>query len=108
MSTLSVPRVPVNLRDDVIKLHNAFKGAGYDTAAVIGILAHRDSKQRSDIEQVYGKMYSEMLVNRFDGLSPKLHGMEVNREMAGKDWPLLCSQGHRWGNHSKKDRSHET
>ncbi|GJS70283.1 annexin D5-like protein [Tanacetum coccineum] len=43
--------------------------AGYDNAAVIGILAHRDSKQRSDIEKEYQNMYSEMFINRLDGLS---------------------------------------
>lgn len=129
MSTLSVPHVPVNPRDDAIKLYKAFKGIysyvttwsfwsrydfydtlyvfndscygkwlfwfdlwsnlcfsfyiwkflvrwiwpgfGCDTAAVIGILAHRDSIQRSYIQQEYRTMYSEDLLKR---LSSELSG----------------------------------
>lgn len=39
-------------------------GFGCDTAAVVNILAHRDSTQRSLIEQEYKAMYSEELTKR--------------------------------------------
>ncbi|XVF53749.1 hypothetical protein PTKIN_Ptkin05aG0123900 [Pterospermum kingtungense] len=73
MSTLSVPPVPTNPRDDAIQLYRAFKGLGCDTAAVVNILAHRDATQRSFIQHEYRAMYSEELVKRLASeLSGKL------------------------------------
>ncbi|XP_051149625.1 annexin D5 [Andrographis paniculata] len=64
MATLTVPPVVTTPRDDAVQLHRAFKGFGCDTAAVVNILAHRDSMQRSYIEQEYRTMYSEELSKR--------------------------------------------
>lgn len=92
MSTLSVPPVPVNPRDDAIQLHKAFKGFGCDPAAVIGILAHRDSMQRSYIQQEYQTMYSEDLLKRLSSeLSGKLETAVLlwMHDPAGRDAVVL-------------------
>lgn len=70
MSTLSVPTT-VSPRDDAILLSQSFKGFGCVVAAVIGILAHRDAKQRDQIQYEYKTMYSEELLKR---LSSELSG----------------------------------
>lgn len=50
-----------------------FGGFGCDTAAVIGVLAHRDAAQRALIQQEYRAMYSEELTKRLKSeLSGKL------------------------------------
>ncbi|KAL8535885.1 hypothetical protein ACS0TY_011505 [Phlomoides rotata] len=64
MATLSFPPVLTSPRDDAMQLYRAFKGFGCDTAAVVNILAHRDSTQRSLIEREYKAMYSEELTKR--------------------------------------------
>lgn len=71
MSTLNVPPALTSPKDDAIQLYRAFKGFGCDTSAVINILAHRDSAQRSLIQQEYRTMYSEELLKR---LSKELSG----------------------------------
>ncbi|KAM5575611.1 annexin D5-like [Rosa sericea] len=71
MSSLIVPPVLTTPRDDAILLHKAFKGFGCDKAAVINILAHRDSTQRAYIKHEYRTMYSEDLNHR---LSSELSG----------------------------------
>lgn len=48
-----------------------FPGFGCDTAAVVNILAHRDSTQRALIQQEYRTMYSDDLLKR---LSKELTG----------------------------------
>lgn len=54
-------------------------GFGCDTAAVVNILAHRDSMQRALIEQEYRTMYSEELSKR---LSSELRGdLKVPRKI---------------------------
>lgn len=64
MATLSVPPVPTSPRDDAIALYRAFKGFGCDTAAVVNILAHRDSTHRTLIQQEFRVMYSDDLLKR--------------------------------------------
>ncbi|KAL8140351.1 hypothetical protein V2J09_006372 [Rumex salicifolius] len=64
MSTLSLPPIPTSPRQDATLLHQAFKGFGCDTVAVINILAHRDATQRNIIQQEYRNMYSEDLLKR--------------------------------------------
>lgn len=64
MATLSVPPVLTSPRDDAMHLYRAFKGFGCDTAAVVGILAHRDATQRALIAQEYRTMYSEDINDR--------------------------------------------
>ncbi|XP_004513248.1 annexin D5-like [Cicer arietinum] len=71
MSTLTVPPVLPSPREDAKKLHKAFKGLGCDTRRVIQILAHRNSEQRSLIQQEYETTYSEPLSKR---ISSELHG----------------------------------
>lgn len=64
MSTLTLPPAPTSPREDAMMLHQAFKGFGCDTAAVINILAHRDATQRNLIQQEYRNLYSEDLLKR--------------------------------------------
>ncbi|EPS66458.1 hypothetical protein M569_08322 [Genlisea aurea] len=64
MATLILPPVLTSPRDDAVQLHRAFKGFGCDKEAVINVLAHRNSAQRSLIEQEYRLMYSEELSQR--------------------------------------------
>ncbi|KAG2667763.1 hypothetical protein I3760_15G130900 [Carya illinoinensis] len=71
MSTLILSPVATSPRDDAIALYRAFKGFGCDTAAVVNILAHRDSTQRALIQQEYRTMYSDDLLKR---LSKELTG----------------------------------
>ncbi|KAG8382656.1 hypothetical protein BUALT_Bualt05G0100000 [Buddleja alternifolia] len=60
MATLSLPPVLTSPRDDAMQLYRF----GCDTAAVVNILAHRDSTQRALIEQEYRSIYSEELTKR--------------------------------------------
>ncbi|KAK1435222.1 hypothetical protein QVD17_00983 [Tagetes erecta] len=79
MATLTVPPTQISPRDDAIQLYKAFKGLGCDTAAVIGILAHRDATQRAYIRQEYRTMYSEDLLKR---LASELRGkLEIAVEL---------------------------
>ncbi|XP_027362003.1 annexin D5-like [Abrus precatorius] len=71
MSTLTVPPLIPTPREDAVKLHKAFKGIGCDTSKVIKILSHRNSEQRSLIQQEYETTYSELLSKR---ISSELHG----------------------------------
>ncbi|MFS7989250.1 putative Annexin superfamily [Helianthus anomalus] len=64
MATLTVLPSAVSPREDAIQLYKAFKGFGSDDAAVIGILAHRDTTQRVYIQQEYKTMYSEDILKR--------------------------------------------
>ncbi|MFS7905679.1 putative annexin [Helianthus anomalus] len=92
MATLTVPPVPVSPRDDAIQLHKAFKGFGCDTAAVIGILAHRDATQRACIRQEYETMYSEDIYKRLSSeLSGKLETAVLlwMHDPAGRDAVIL-------------------
>nr|XP_043633104.1 annexin D5-like [Erigeron canadensis] len=92
MATLTVPPVPVSPRDDAIQLYKAFKGFGCDTAAVIGILAHRDATQRSYIQHEYRTMYSDDLLKRLSSeLSGKLETAVLlwMHDPAGRDAVLL-------------------
>lgn len=66
MSTLSVPPVLTSPRDDAAHLLRAFKGFGCDTAAVINILAHRDSMQRALIQQEFKTLTKEDLLKRLE------------------------------------------
>ncbi|KAF5819944.1 putative annexin [Helianthus annuus] len=92
MATLTVPPVPLSPRDDAIQLHKAFKGFGCDTAAVIGILAHRDATQRACIRQEYETMYSEDILKRLSSeLSGKLETAVLlwMHDPAGRDAVIL-------------------
>ncbi|XP_071715537.1 annexin D5-like [Rutidosis leptorrhynchoides] len=71
MATITIPPVLSSPRDDAMHLYKAFKGLGCDTAAVISVLAHRDSSQRALIEIEYRTMYHEELTKR---LSSELSG----------------------------------
>ncbi|XP_059643275.1 annexin D5-like [Cornus florida] len=92
MATLTVPPVPTSPQDDAIQLYRAFKGFGCDTAAVINILAHRDSTQRSLIQQEYRKLYSDDLLKRLSSeLSGKLETAVLHwmHDPAGRDAIIL-------------------
>ncbi|KAK1435220.1 hypothetical protein QVD17_00981 [Tagetes erecta] len=95
MSTLTVPPVPPSPREDAIQLYKAFKGIGCDTAAVVGIIAHRDATQRVYIQQEYRAMYSEDILKR---LSSELSGKLENavllwmHDPAGRD-AIILKQG---------------
>ncbi|CAL5207786.1 unnamed protein product [Lathyrus oleraceus] len=71
MTTLTIPPTIPSPREDAKKLHKAFKGLGCDTTRVIQILAHRNSEQRSLIQQEYETTYSEPLSKR---LSSEIRG----------------------------------
>ncbi|XP_015883699.1 annexin D5 [Ziziphus jujuba] len=95
MSTLSIPPIPISPSNDAIELHRAFKGFGCDTAAVINVLAHRDSTQRALIQQEYRKMYHEDLLKRLiSELSGKLETAVLlwMNDPAGRD-AVIIKQG---------------
>ncbi|XP_045806871.1 annexin D5-like [Trifolium pratense] len=71
MATLTLPPVVPTPREDCKKLHKAFKGLGCNTSNVIQILAHRNSDQRSLIQQEYETTFSEPLSKR---ISAEIHG----------------------------------
>ncbi|KAI3823181.1 hypothetical protein L1987_04613 [Smallanthus sonchifolius] len=92
MATLTVPPAPVSPRDDAVQLYKAFKGFGCDTAAVIGILAHRDATQRGYIRQEYQTMYSDDILKRLSSeLSGKLETAVLlwMHDPAGRDAVIL-------------------
>ncbi|KAI3523507.1 hypothetical protein L1887_01689 [Cichorium endivia] len=92
MATLTVPPTPVSPHDDAIKLYKAFKGFGCDTAAVIDILAHRDSTQRAHIQHEYRTMYSDDILKRLSSeLSGKLETAVLlwMHDPAGRDAIVL-------------------
>ncbi|KAJ0049692.1 hypothetical protein Pint_16877 [Pistacia integerrima] len=65
MSTLILTG-QTSAREDAMRLHRAFKGFGCDTSVVIEILAHRDARQRAEIQREYYAMQKEDILKRLE------------------------------------------
>jgi annexin A7/11 len=54
------PASPFDARGDADALHKAMKGLGTDEKAIINILCHRSSSQRTAINQAYKSGYGKV------------------------------------------------
>ncbi|KAG0480424.1 hypothetical protein HPP92_011282 [Vanilla planifolia] len=77
MATFKVPFPAPSPVEDAELLRKAFQGWGTDEKIVIAILAHRDAKQRLQIQEAYQDLYNEDLATK---LQSELSG-EFERAM---------------------------
>lgn len=59
---------PFDARTDADVLHKAMKGFGTDEKALISILCHRTSSQRTAINQAYKSSYGKVFTTRHNSI----------------------------------------